>query len=106
MIVVKNTIPSCWNGRRYNIVIIKDNKLFLELKHVNVGNQADFQVNYKVYFAVARNIKFAQSVHMGEMTSEETMFDLSKYPSGLNVHLYKTPGGGRYYFKGSPKAAF
>ena len=106
MIVVKNTVPSCWNGRKYNIEVFRDEKLFLEMKNVNVGNQADFQVNPKVYFAVARNIKFAQSVYIGEMTSGETMFDLSKYPSGLNVYLYKTAGGGRYYFKGSPKAAF
>jgi len=103
--VVKNTVPSRWTGRKYDIAIVRDGKLFLQIKDVNVGNQAEFQVNPKLYFAVVRNVVIEQTVHIGEVTTGQMMFDLTKYPTGLNVYLYKSPGGGRYQFKGSPKVA-
>ena len=61
----KSTIPSCWNVRKYDIEIIRDEKLFLEMKNVNAGNQADIHVNPKVYSAVARNIQFAENIRVG-----------------------------------------
>ncbi len=102
-IVIKNSIPSSWNGRKYDVGIFRDNKLLMQRKQVHVGGQAEFLVNSVIYFAVVRNVQFEEEIHIGEMTMETTTIELSKYPTGLNIYLYKTPGGGRYYFKSKPK---
>ena len=103
MVVVKNTIPSCWNGRKYDVGIFRDGKLLMQSRLLHVGEQVNFLVKPLLYFAVVRNVKFEESVHIGEVSSYETMFDLSKFPTGLDVYLYKRAGGGLYYFKGNSK---
>ncbi len=54
-----------------------------------------------LYFAITRNVSMEETVRIGEITSHQARFDLSKFPNGLQVYLSKTSGGGRYIFSTS-----
>ena len=103
VIVIKNTIPSAWGGRKYHIGILRDHSLLLQQKHVHVGDQAVFEMKPVLYFAITRHVESQEYVRIGEVTTSQAMFDLSKYPTGMNVYLTKKSGGGRYQFTASSK---
>ena len=54
----------------------------------------------KLYFGVVRNMKVGDTFTSLEITSALTEFDLSNYPTGLEVTLNQAPGGGKYSFTG------
>ena len=105
IIVIKNTIPSSWDGRKYDVEISRDQKLMVAEKSVHVGQQVNFLLKHTLHFAVARHVKAGEIINVGEVTSHHTCFDVSKYPTGINVYLTKTPGGGRYLFTAEHKSS-
>ena len=98
-IVIVNTAPTSWDGRKYDVGLYRDSKLILQGSHVQTGNKATFNPNHTLYFSVARNISIGSCMHTGEITCEFSAFDLREYPTGMNIYLTKSPGGGMYKFE-------
>lgn len=98
IIVIKNTQPTTWDGRKYHIGLFRDNRLLMQGRNVHVSQQMNFIAGHLLHFAVARNVSRGEHVHIGEVTSYQTEFDVTKYPTGMNVFLTMSPGGGKYKF--------
>ena len=101
-IVIKNTRPKTWNGRTFDIGVYKNNRLLIVQKDVKVDDQEDFQLQPKLFFAVARNIKIGQTFTSAEISSAFADYDLSDYPDGIVVTLSQAKVGGQYSFSASP----
>ncbi len=97
-IVIENKAPSAWNGRKFDVGIYKDGKLLVTQKDVHVGNQVDFLLQPRLYFAVVRNVTIGDIFTTLEITSCMTEFDLDQFPHGMEVTLNEAPGGGQYSF--------
>jgi dynein heavy chain 1 len=102
-IVCKNTIPSGWSGRKFNVGIYKNQNLLVTQQDVHVGDQVDFMLKPKIYFAVVRNMHVGEVFTSLEITSSNTEFDLSDYPNGIKVTLSEASSGGKYTFTASQK---
>ena len=103
-IVVKNNKPQSWPGRVFDVGVYKSGNLLVTENAVRIGDQVDFMLQPKLYFAVSRNMKVGQTFTIEEITSVMTMFDLSDYPEGLLVTLTQEKMGGEYSFAGSEMA--
>ncbi len=101
-IVVKNTPPlgGTWTGRMYDVSLYKSGKLLVTQQNVHVGNQADIELQPKVFFGVTRNLTVGDVFTSLSITEGLTEFDLSQYPDGLLVTLNQEPVGGFYSFTG------
>ena len=99
-IVVKNTRPTTWGGRMFDVGVYKNGELLVVQKDVHIGDQVDFMLQPKLYFGVVRNMVVSDVFTSLEITSFLTEFDLSEYPDGLKVTLSQTGGGGQYQFTG------
>ena len=99
-IVIKNTPPTSWSGRKFDIGVYKDGHLLVVQPDVHIGNQIDFMLQHKLYFGVTRNMHVGDVFTSLENTSAHTEFDLSNFPNGLEVTLNEAPGGGHYNFSG------
>lgn len=97
-IVIENKPPSAWNGRKFDIGIYKEGKLILTHKDVHVGNQVDFMLQPRLFFAVVRNVTIGDVFTSLEIMTSMTEFDLSDYPHGMEVTLNEAPGGGQFKF--------
>jgi dynein heavy chain 1 len=100
-VVCKNTIPSAWSGRKFNMGIYKNQRLLVTQEDVHVGDQADFMLKPKLFFAVVRNMHVGKVFTSLEITSFNKEFDLSNYPNGIVVTLNEAPSGGKYTFTAS-----
>ena len=99
-VVVKNVPPFAWSGRMFDIGVYKEGRLFLIEKKVRVGNQIDFVLQPKLYFAVVHNVRVGHVFESLDITTGLTEFDLSNFPNGIEVTLSQQPGGGQYIFTG------
>lgn len=99
-IVVKNEKPRSWSGRKFDIGVYKSGKLLVVQKDVHIGDQCDFMLQLKLYFAVARNISIGKVFSSLEITTALTEFDLADYANGIKVTLSQKSGSGEYSFSG------
>ena len=99
-IVIENKPPTAWNGQKFDIGVYKDGKLLVTQKEVHVGDQVDFMLQPRLFFAVVRNVTIGDVFTSLEITSSLAEFDLSNFPQGLQVTLNEAAGGGRYSFSG------
>ena len=102
-IVTENIQPSAWSGRKFNVGVYKDGKLLVTQKDVHCGDQVDFMLQPRLFFAVVRNVYVGQVFTSLEITSNLSEFDLADYPHGLQVTLSESAGGGQYSFVGENK---
>jgi len=72
-------------------------------KDVHCGDQVDFMLQPRLFFAVVRNVQVGDIFTSLEITTNMTEFDLSDYPNGLEVTLNESAGGGQYSFNGDNK---
>ncbi len=87
-----------WNGRKFNVEIYKNNRLFLTHPELRADDRIDFLLHHKLYFGVVYNMKVEQSFTSLGVTTANTMFDLDQYPNGIIVTLDQMPGGGKFSF--------
>ena len=97
-IVVENKAPNAWNGRKFDVGVYKDGNLLVTQKDVHVGDQVDFMLQPRLYFAVVRNMVVGDIFTSLEITSYMTEFDLSDYPQGMEVTLNEAAGSGKFSF--------
>ena len=97
-IVIQNKPPRAWNGRKFDVGIYKDGKLLVTQQDVHVGDQVDFMLQPRLYFAVCRNVMVGEIFTSLEITSYMKEFDLANYPHGMQVTLKEAAGGGKYTF--------
>ncbi len=97
-IVVENKPPSAWCGRKFDVGVYKDGNLLVTQKDVHIGDQVDFILQPKLFFAVCRNITIGDTFTSLEITSYLVEFDLANFPQGLQVTLNETAGCGMYSF--------
>jgi len=102
-IIIKNTVPSAWHGRKYDVGIMRDQKFFVKKSLVHVGDQAVFDTNSVLYFSVTRNVVQGEFVSIAEISSTYAKVDLCEFSSGLDIILTKSSGGGRYRFTAEHK---
>ena len=98
-IVIKNTVPSAWQGRKYDVGIMRDQRFLVKRHLVHVGDQAVFDTKPILYFSVTRNMSEGEDILIKEVLSYDIKVDLREYASGLHIFLTKSSGGGRYRFK-------
>ena len=84
----------------FDIGVYKADHLLVTQPDVRVGDQIDFMLQPKLFFGVVRNMKVGDTFTSLESTTALTEFDLSDYPSGIEVTLNEAPRGGRYSFSG------
>ena len=104
-IVVRNSSPDSWTGRKHNIGLYKNGKLIVVEQDVNVGDQVDFMLKPTLYFAVDRNKTVRATFTSVDISQCFTPFDLSSYQNGLKVTLIQEASGGKYVFNGDPMRA-
>lgn len=75
----------------------KSGKLLVVQKDVRIGDQVDFMLKPKIFFAVVRNMHVGKIFTSLEITSSLTEFDLSSYSNGIIVSLSTGGGGGGEY---------
>ena len=92
-----------WSGRKLDVGIFKNGRLLITQKDVHSGDQIDFLLKPKIYFAVIRNCQVGDVFTSMEITTKMTEFDLSNYPNGLEIILYEDAGSGEYLFVGESK---
>lgn len=97
-IVVKNIKPGTWDGRKYNVAIHKSDRRLILQNGVNIGGQAEFVLESKVFFGVITG-----SVNLGEVFPESAItakreFNLNDYAIGIKVTLSKDPVSTNYSF--------
>lgn len=97
-IVVQSKCPITWNGRKFNVGIYRNNKLFLAHKDVHVGNQIDFIGSPILYFGIVRNLSMGDVFCGLEVMRFLEEFDLRHFPDGMEVTLHEEPSGGKYTF--------
>ena len=66
-IVIKNTVPSAWQGRKYDVGIMCDRR-FLVKRHL-VHDQAVFDTKPILYFSVTRNMSEGEDIIIKEICS-------------------------------------
>ena len=64
-------------------------------------DQADFEIQLKLSFAVVRNMYVGKVFSSAEITSKPYSCDLSKFPNGMKVTLEEAKSGGEYKFEAS-----
>lgn len=96
--VIKNTIPDTWDGRKFNVDLFRDDKLFLTSTEVHVGDQVDFLIKPVLFFAVSHQYAIGEVFNSTEVMSYVHKYDLSKYPEGMEVTLTQQAGGGKFEF--------
>lgn len=69
-------------------------------RDVHIGDQVDFMLQPRVFFAVVRNMYVGKIFTSLEITSAMTEFDLSNYPNGIVVSLTEAGGSGEFAFSG------
>ena len=99
-VIVKNLKPGGWSGRKYNIGLYKAHNLLVLKERVCVNEDAHLDLQPKLYFGVVN-----RNTHLGQAISSEaisifTPFDLTNYPSGLQVTLSEEPNSGKHSFSG------
>ncbi len=97
-IVIKNSKPDTWTGRKFDVGVHKDNHLLVVQKGVHIRDQVDFKLEPKLTFAIARSINHGQTFTSAEITSFKETFDLSDYPNGIEVTLKQIASSGEYQF--------
>ena len=97
-VVIQNTIPDTWNGRKFNVGIYKNDKLFIVTTDLHVGDKVSITIKPLLYFAVVRNFELGEIFTSFEYMTHIELFDLTKFPNGMEVTLTQEPGGGRYKF--------
>ncbi len=102
-IVIENIQPSAWSGRKFDVGVYKDGKLLVTQQDVHCGDQVDFMLQPRLFFAVVRNVQIGDVFTSLEITSNLCEFDLSNFPHGLQVTLSESAGGGQYSFTGENK---
>lgn len=102
-IVIENKPPTTWNGRKFDVGVFKDGKLLVTQSEVHIGDQVDFMLQPKLFFAVCRNLQVGDVFTSLEITSCMTEFDLSNFPHGMEVTLSEAAGGGKYSFSAQNK---
>ncbi len=102
-IVIENKQPTAWSGRMFDVGVYKDGRLLVTQQDVHCGDQVDFMLQPRLYFAVVRNVQVGDIFTSLEITTNMTEFDLSNYPHGLEVTLNEGAGGGQYQFVGVNK---
>ena len=98
VIVIQNAVPSTWSGRKFNVGIYKNNKLFITQNDVHVGDRVHIKVKPVLYFAVSRNFDIGEKFMTFEVMTHVEMFDLTKFPNGMQITLTEQPAGGKYKF--------
>ncbi len=97
-IVIVNSVPHTWSGRKFNVGIYKNNKLFMIQNDIHVGDKVTITINPMLYFAVTRNFDTGEKFTTFELMTHIDVFDLTKFPNGMEVSLVEQPGGGKYKF--------
>lgn len=87
----------------FDVGVYKDGRLLVTQKDVRCGDQVDFMLQPKLFFAVVRNCQVGDIFTSLEITSNLSEFDLSNFPHGLEVTLSEGAGGGKYSFAGVNK---
>ncbi len=97
-IAIKNIPPIGWSGRSYNTGIYKGGNLLVTQLDLDLNAQADFIIEPKLFFGVVRSMQVGDIFSSLDAITSLTMFDLTRYPNGINVTLTQAPGSGTYEF--------
>ena len=87
----------------FDVGVYKEGRLLVTQKDVHCGDQVDFMLQPRLFFAVVRNVQIGDIFTSLEITTNMTEFDLSNFPHGLQVTLNESAGGGQYSFSGDNK---
>ena len=82
----------------FDVGVYKDGRLLVTQKDIHCGDQVDFMLQPRIFFAVVRNVHVGDVFTSLEITSSMAEFDLSNYPHGMEVTLNEGAGGGKYQF--------
>ncbi len=102
-IVIQNKTPASWSGQAFDTSAYKDGNLLVTQRGVQPGSQAELVLKPILYFGVAQHLSVGDVFISLEATESPTMFDLSKFPNGLEVTLVEDPFEGQYVFTGKAK---
>lgn len=103
-IVVKNLEPESWQGRKFDIGLYKNSRLFIKEPLVHVGDQVNFVQKPIISFAISRNMHVGKAFTAVELSSNLASFNLTEYPNGLIVTLTAEGSGEEYMFTPTPMA--
>ena len=105
-IVVKNESGlSNWKGQYFDVLIYKNDLLFVKESQVGARCQVMVKLTPKLFFAVAGGgLKSGDTFQEDELTTiSSELVDLSDYPDGVVVTLTKDLQSGSYSFTATPK---
>lgn len=97
-IFIKNIRPRAWFGRKFDVGVYREKRLFLVQKDIRVNDHVEFVLEPKLCFGISYNVKVEQVFDSLQMMNYVTEYDLREYPNGIQVSLHEKPGGGEYEF--------
>lgn len=98
-VVIQNMKPKWWDGQTFNIGIYKNRHLMLMQKDVAVGDQVDFVLQPKLFFAVAKDMYLGKIFQSVELSTTPVEFNLTQFPNGMFITLFYDKDTTEYTFE-------